>query len=588
MATNPLNTTFLVGNGISDTGQSNLDLLIQAYRRTRQPALDALTTKQTTLERRQTFMNTLRSKLEALQSAADRLLQSGAATKFQARSVSVSDSSVLSATAADGAVLGSATVKVNRLATNDVLQSAQRTLSAAAGLTAGVKSFTISGRNYSVTLDGTETYQVLINKIVTAINADSAAKVSASLVTDSSTTGRLSIAAKETGDTGAITFSDPNGVLAALALNASIKQTTGTTTLSVQGLALTNNNNILFDSGGYKRFRINGVDMYAYIPTTISNSNSYSSETAQNLLNKIATAINGASGAGATAAVQNVGGGQSRLVISNATPGGQLVIEDFDGVLSKIGIATQTLRDERTKATATGAGYAAGTAAELNASVTINGVTITRQSNTITDALSGVTLTLLKAQEQGDGPVSVTTAVGTDKVADTIKPLLDAYNDTLTYIKNNIKTIGGDAALRGFQSELRSLSSRVFTGTLTSLADAGIKIGSDGTLSVGDKDRLKQQLETDPMAVAALFTGSGSFADALMTSITGLVGSDGLLQSRSNSLGQQIKRVSDQKKSLQDRIEREVEQQRREYTKLQELFYTLQGQMSQYSSYLRS
>jgi flagellar capping protein FliD len=73
-----------------------------------------------------------------------------------------------------------------------------------------------------------------------------------------------------------------------------------------------------------------------------------------------------------------------------------------------------------------------------------------------------------------------------------------------------------------------------------------------------------------------------------MTSITNMVGTDGLLQARSNSLGQQIKRVSDQKKALQDRIDREVEQQRREYTKLQELFYTLQGQMSQYSSYLKS
>lgn len=73
-----------------------------------------------------------------------------------------------------------------------------------------------------------------------------------------------------------------------------------------------------------------------------------------------------------------------------------------------------------------------------------------------------------------------------------------------------------------------------------------------------------------------------------MSTITHLVGSDGLLQERSSSLGQQIKRVSDQKKALQDRIEREVEQQRREYTKLQELFYTLQGQLSRYSAYLRT
>lgn len=142
--------------------------------------------------------------------------------------------------------------------------------------------------------------------------------------------------------------------------------------------------------------------------------------------------------------------------------------------------------------------------------------------------------------------------------------------------------------MRSLQSELRSLSSKVFPGSLTSLADIGIKIASNGTLSIDNKDRLQQQLETDAIAVAELFTSRGGFASRIMNTITHLVGSDGLLQERSSSLGQQIKRVSDQKKALQDRIEREVEQQRREYTKLQELFYTLQGQLSRYSAYLRT
>lgn len=578
MATNPLGTTFLVGNGFSDSGLSNVDLLIQAYRRTRQPALDALTTKQTTLERRQSFMNTLRSKLESLQSAADAFLQSGAATKFQARSVTVSDTSVLSATAADGSTLGSASVKVNRLAMSDVLQSAQRTLSSAAGLSAGSKSFTIAGRNYSITLDGTETYEGVMNKIVQAVNADSSANVTASLVKDSTTTGRLSLTAKTTGAGGAITFSDAGGVLAALGLDSTIKQTTGTTTLSVQGVATSNSANIGFATTGNKRFTINGKAIYVFVNTT---------QNAVTLMNSLATAINSA-GAGVTATVKSLGSGQSRLVITNNAPGGELSVVDDSGVLGTIGIGTQTIRDERTKATATSAGYAASTASDLDASVTVNGVTIQRSSNTISDAISGVTLTLLKVQQSGDAAVSITTGVGTDKVASTLQPLLDAYNDVLRYIKDNIKTVGGDAALRSFQSELRSLSSRVFNGPLTSLADVGIKIASDGTLSIDNKDRLRQQLESNPSAVATLFTGSGSFSDAIMNSITNMVGTDGLLQARSNTLSQQIKRVSDQKKALQDRIDREVEQQRQEYTKLQELFYTLQGQMSQYSSYLKS
>jgi flagellar capping protein FliD len=105
----------------------------------------------------------------------------------------------------------------------------------------------------------------------------------------------------------------------------------------------------------------------------------------------------------------------------------------------------------------------------------------------------------------------VTTGVGADQVASTLQPLLDAYNDVLRYIKDNIKTLGGDAALRSFQSELRSLSSRTFSGPLTSLADVGIKIASDGTLSINNKNLLRQKLETNATDVAALFTSSGSF-----------------------------------------------------------------------------
>ncbi len=572
MATNPLNTTFLVGNGFSDSGLSNVDLLIQAYRRTRQPALDALTTKQTTLEKRQAFMNTLRSKLEALQSAADTFLQSGAATKFQARSVSVSDSTVLAATAADGAALGSAMVKVNRLATSDILQSARMVLANPSGLSAGTTSFTIAGKSYNITLDGTETYEGLMNNIVQAINADSTSNVTATLVKDSATTGMLSLTAKTTGASGAITYTDSGGVLQALGLDSSIKQTTGTTPLSVEGVATTHSSTIGFSTSGNKRSAIDWTAIYAFVGT---------SQNAITLMSNLATAINNA-GAGVTATVQSLGGGQSRLVITNNAPGGELSIVDDSGVLGTIGIGTQTLRDERTKATATTAGYAAGTASDLDASVTINGVTITRSSNTISDAISGVTLTLLKAQQTGDGAVSVTTGVVADQVASTLQPLLDAYNDVLRYIKDNIKTLGGDAALRSFQSELRSLSSRTFSGPLTSLADVGIKIASDGTLSINNKNLLREKLETNATDVAALFTSSGSFSDVIVNSITNMVGSEGMLQTRSHSLTQQIKRVSDQRKALQARIDKEVEQQRREYTKLQELFYTLQGQMSHY------
>ena len=94
-----LGTALSVGNGLSSGSQSSSDLLIESFRRTKQPDIDALKNKQTTLENRQVFLNKFRTQLDTLTARADTFFAEGAAASFNTKKVTVSDPSVLTATA---------------------------------------------------------------------------------------------------------------------------------------------------------------------------------------------------------------------------------------------------------------------------------------------------------------------------------------------------------------------------------------------------------------------------------------------------------------------------------------------------------
>jgi flagellar hook-associated protein 2 len=103
-------------------------------------------------------------------------------------------------------------------------------------------------------------------------------------------------------------------------------------------------------------------------------------------------------------------------------------------------------------------------------------------------------------------------------------------------------------------------------------------------LSVGDKDKLKSAITDNNDQVQAIFSGSTGLASRLQTMVSGYVGSDGLATSRSKVLGTQISASTTKITQLKARIDKEVDQQLKDYKKLQESFYRLQGQMSQYSA----
>jgi flagellar hook-associated protein 2 len=144
---------------------------------------------------------------------------------------------------------------------------------------------------------------------------------------------------------------------------------------------------------------------------------------------------------------------------------------------------------------------------------TQNPVTLQRSSNSVSDAVSGVTLTL--KQTSGSGTVNVGISRDTGAVKDNIKNLLTAYNDAVKFINERstydvtTKKGGlffGESSSRSAISQLRQALSADVAGlsTYTAVGQLGFRTERDGTVTVTDAI-LDAALSTNYAAVKALF-----------------------------------------------------------------------------------
>ena len=161
-----------------------------------------------------------------------------------------------------------------------------------------------------------------------------------------------------------------------------------------------------------------------------------------------------------------------------------------------------------------------------DASLVVNGLTITRDNNTVTGAIDGVTLDLRQA-EVGN-VVNLDVSSSTTDVSAAISEFIDGYNGLVNTIASLTSfdaenqrggLLQGDFTVRNISNQLRSLITRQapdLTGEIRSLADIGITTQNDGQLLL-DEARLEEVLTSDPAAVEALFTSQGNASDADIT-----------------------------------------------------------------------
>ena len=203
----------------------------------------------------------------------------------------------------------------------------------------------------------------------------------------------------------------------------------------------------------------------------------------------------------------------------------------------------------------------------LNAQATVNNVAITSASNTVSDALPGITLNLSAVTTT---PVELTVINDKDGMRKNIQTFVDAYNAinnmlaTATKYDPDTKVAGslqGDSTAVGLQNALRGMMRSVTPGgSFMRLADIGIDIKTGGVMSI-DSTRLDAAL-ANPAGLKTLFSNASTnptsrgFALKVDAFADGLLSINGMMTTRSESLSSAIKRNEKEQEKVADRAAR--------------------------------
>jgi flagellar hook-associated protein 2 len=299
-------------------------------------------------------------------------------------------------------------------------------------------------------------------------------------------------------------------------------------------------------------------------------------------LSDVADAINGAAnnpGIQATV-IQGSDGAHLLLTSSVSGAGNTIGVSETDGGNA---LAALTYGSGNTS-------HYTQAAQALNASFSIAGVTETSASNTISNVVNGVTLTLL-APTTGTGG-TLTVSNDTSSVAQNVAGFVSAYNtlqqtfQSLGSFDSSTDSAGpmiGNPVLTGTMRQIQNiLYSFVGSSTYNSLASIGVTTNSDGSLSV-NSNSLNTALATNFSAVSTLFSGTSGVASQLNSLITSTLSSAGTIGNYAQTLQTRENGLTTQTNQLNQQMAQMTANLTQQYSALNALLSSLQTTSSQLS-----
>lgn len=299
-------------------------------------------------------------------------------------------------------------------------------------------------------------------------------------------------------------------------------------------------------------------------------------------LNGLVSAINGDPGLGVSATLINDGSSSAyHLLITSNTTGTSAAVTNISSTNASLqGILGFTQGTPSANITETAA---------TNATLHINGIQITSQSNTVDNAIQGVTLTL----NQINATPSTLTIVHDDSATtQAVQGFVSAYNSLQSTIQsltaydtstNTGSPLTGDSLARSVQNQMSdALNTVMSSGTINNLYQLGINISpTDGTLTV-DSTKLSQAVSSNLGDVQNLLGGTGGVGTAVNSLATNMLNTGGLFKSASDSLNQTLTDLQTQYSQTSDRISTVMDTYRKQFTALDSTV----AQMNSLSSYL--
>jgi len=334
-------------------------------------------------------------------------------------------------------------------------------------------------------------------------------------------------------------------------------------------------------------------------PVEISVTFGGSSEDNEDAINRIADAINNAD-VDVTANVIKVDRNNVRLsIVSNETGSSSSITlsgGDDSKLLKELGLDFDD--DERDVASNNSGGYIIEDAGNLDALFTLNGVEITQESNSVSDIINGLDITLLKANDADDQPETITVEYDGEELKQEIRSFIEDYNSSLQYItaKSGIdtetgtrRTFSGNYAVRNLQLKMREIVSGFIEAgnndNVKNLAQIGITAERDGTLKINDEDLFDSQISDYAVEVGQIFTAEDvGIARRLDAELTRFTRFGGVISDYESGLNRQIDNADKRIKTLNDRLQVYEESLRNKYAGLQKLMYSLSSQQTMLQS----
>lgn len=308
-------------------------------------------------------------------------------------------------------------------------------------------------------------------------------------------------------------------------------------------------------------------------------------DSSNNTLAGIGDAINKNKALGVTATIVNDGSSPNRLVLTSNQTGAassMKIAVSGDAALSHLLSndpgATQNLRQ---------------TVEAKNAQMTVNGIAVSSASNTVKEAMQGVTMTLA-----GIGSSTLSLQGNTATVQAAVSNFVTAYNSLqsvstqLTAFNTKAQTqaaLTGDSTLRNIQTRIRDAlnTPRPGNGTgtsLTMLSQIGVSFQADGTMAI-DSAKLTTALNTNLIGVQNLFSSAGGttgIGSQMSTLITGFSAANGPLKAATDGLNTSLKTLATQMTSIQAQTSTTIARYTDQFIKLDALI----AGMNQTSNYL--
>ena len=222
------------------------------------------------------------------------------------------------------------------------------------------------------------------------------------------------------------------------------------------------------------------------------------------------------------------------------------------------------------------------------AHINVDGIEIFADSNSLDEAIPGLTLDLMQAE------VGTTTniSVSLDEAAITsqIKDFVSGYNDIMSFISSQVPKEGSSGGIMGGDSEMYAVKRRLqgllttmvgSSGGLVAMSQLGLETQRDGTITLDD-EKLTDAIRNDLDGVEKLLVGDGDaegiavqFQNYLegITSIT-----DGISATVENSTSSNVRRIDSRIEQMEMRLAKKEETMLNKFSAMEQLVSGLNNQ----------